>query len=352
VIKVLGAMVTVAAVGLLLVAAVIGAASGASAAGNPNAAGVTCTSTGTDRGGAAPAGSGVRLSPAQMHNAQLIVAVVRSRHLPRAAAQVALMTALQESSLTVVDHGDAAGPDSRGLFQQRASWGPLPVRMDPARSSGLFLDRLVNLPGWQGMDPAAAAHAVQRNTAAADYTRWVPLSTALTDALMGADPAPLSCTGGTLLPAASPSARAAVALTAAGTALGRPYCFDGGDANGPTHGQGGEGCPPGTLGFDCSGLTLYAWAQAGVDLPHYSGDQYDRGRKIPIRQAAPGDLVFLANAAEGIHHVAMIWSVNAGTRTGSGRIIEAQDFTVPVHIRPWRGVDEPHVMPYAVRLAA
>jgi hypothetical protein len=48
----------------------------------------------------------------------------------------------------------------------------------------------------------------------------------------------------------------------------------------------------------------------------------------------------------------MIWSVNAGTRTGSGRIIEAQDFTVPVHIRPWRGVDEPHVMPYAVRLAA
>jgi hypothetical protein len=286
-----------------------------------------------------------------MHNAQVIVAVVRSRHLPRAAAQVALMTALQESSLTVLDHGDAAGPDSRGLFQQRASWGPLAVRMDPALSTGLFLDRLVTVPGWPRMDPALAAHAVQRNANAGDYTRWVPLSIALTDALLGADPVPLSCTGGTVLPGAPPSARAAVALKAAGTALGRPYCFDGGDANGPTHGGGGAGCPAGTVGFDCSGLTLYAWAQAGVDLPHYSGDQYHRGRKIPLRAVAPGDLVFLADAAEGIHHVAMIWSVTTGTTTGSGQIIEAQDFTVPVHIRTWRGVDEPHVMPYAVRPA-
>jgi len=201
------------------------------------------------------------------------------------------------------------------------------------------------------MDPALAAHEVQRNAHADDYTKWISLSTALTDALIGNDPAKLTCTGGTLMPGAPPSAQAKVALQAAASTLGKPYCFDGGDANGPTHGGGGDGCPDGTVGYDCSGLTLYSWAQAGVDLPHYSGDQYNLGHKIPITQVAPGDLVFLANSSEGIHHVAMIWSVDPSSKTGAGQIVEAQDFNVPVHIRPWKGVDEPEVMPYAVRLA-
>lgn len=48
------------------------------------------------------------------------------------------MTAMGPSSLTVVDHGDAAGPDSRGLFQQRASWGTYAHRMNPAKSAAQF----------------------------------------------------------------------------------------------------------------------------------------------------------------------------------------------------------------------
>ncbi len=349
-IRLLIVLLAVGTVGLLVVPAVLGGASGASAVANPKATGVNCTVTGTGPGTAATL-AGVNLSPTQMHNAQVIVAVVKARNLPREAAQIALMTAMQESSLTVLDHGDAAGPDSRGLFQQRVSWGALAVRLDPVRSTALFLDRLVNVPGWATMDPALAAHAVQRNVRAGDYRTWVPFSIALADALVGNDPAQVTCTGGTLLPGAPASAQAAVALKAAASTLGKPYCFDGGDSNGPTHGGGGDGCPDGTVGYDCSGLTLYSWAQAGVDLPHYSGDQYKLGRKIPIRQVAPGDLIFLANAAEGIHHVAMIWSVDAGTASGSGQIIEAQDFDVPVHVRKWRGVAEPEVMPYAVRLA-
>jgi cell wall-associated NlpC family hydrolase len=71
---------------------------------------------------------------------------------------------------------------------------------------------------------------------------------------------------------------------------------------------------------------------------------------VPVVAARPGDLVFLANPSEGIHHVAMVWSLDAGTTTGAGQIIEAQDFNVPVHVRKWRGIDEPEVMPYAVRL--
>jgi hypothetical protein len=335
---------------VLIVPAAIGAGSGASAVANPHAAGASCTVS----GGAATAANvgGVDLSAQQMHNAQVIVAVVKQRGLPQRAAQIALMTAMQESSLTVEDHGDAAGPDSRGLFQQRDSWGPLSVRLDPAGSTGLFLDRLVTIPAWQQRDPVEVAHDVQRNANAEDYRKWISFSEALTDALFADDPSKVSCDGGTLLSGASPDARAAVALRAAGAQLGKPYCFDGGDSRGPTHGDGGSGCPDGTTGFDCSGLTLYAWAQAGVDLPHYSGDQYQSGRKIPITQVRPGDLIFLANTSEGIHHVAMIWSVDAGTHTGAGQIIEAQDFNVPVHIRPWKGVDEPEVMPYAVRLAS
>lgn len=335
---------------LLLVPVVFGAASGASAVGNPVAAGASCTVA--DTGASTPLTvNGVDLSPDQMHNAQVIVAVVKARKLAPSAAQIGLMTAMQESALTVVDHGDAAGPDSRGLFQQRDSWGPLSVRMDPAGSTGLFLDRLVTVPAWASIDPVMSAHLVQRNANAEDYRKWVPMSQSLAGALLANDPSHVTCTGGTLLPGAAPDARTAVALKAAGTALGKPYCFDGGDSRGPTHGGGGAGCPDGTVGYDCSGLALFAWAQAGIDLPHYSGDQYQRGRKVPITQVRPGDLVFLANPSEGIHHVAMIWSVDPGTTTGTGQIIEAQDFNVPVHVRTWRGIDEPEVMPYAVRLA-
>lgn len=349
-IKIVLGTIAVGSTAVLIVPAVLAVGSGASAAANPKAAGAACTVTSDSPADAANVG-GVDLSAEQMHNAQLIVAVVKARKLPQQAAQIALMTAMQESTLTVLDHGDAAGPDSRGLFQQRDSWGPLNVRMDPAGSTGLFLDRLVTVGGWQMMDPAEAAHDVQGNRNADDYGKWIPFSRALSAALFADDRSQVSCDGGTLLPGATPDARAAVALKAAATALGKPYCFDGGDSRGPTHGGGGPGCPDGTVGFDCSGLALYAWAQAGVELPHYSGDQYRLGRKVPITQVRPGDLVFLANATEGIHHVAIIWSVAAGTSTGSGQIIEAQDFNVPVHIRPWRGVDEPEVMPFAVRLA-
>ena len=335
---------------LLLVPTLFGAAANASAAANPAAAGASCTVATPGEASAATVG-GVDLSAEQMHNAQVIVGVVKARGLPQYAAQIALMTAMEESALTVVDHGDVWGPDSRGLFQQRDSWGPLSVRMDPAGSTGLFLDRLVTIPGWQSMGPAHVAHLVQRNRFEDDYSKWIPFSTALSAALFADDPSQVSCSGGTLLPGASSNARTAVALRAAGAMLGKPYCFDGGDSRGPTHGSGGPGCPDGTVGFDCSGLTLYAWAQVGIDLIHYAPSQYVVGRRVPITQVRPGDLVFLANPSEGMHHVAMIWSVDPGSAVGAGQIIEAQDFNVPVHIRPWRGVNEPEAVPYAVRLA-
>jgi peptidoglycan DL-endopeptidase CwlO len=74
--------------------------------------------------------------------------------------------------------------------------------------------------------------------------------------------------------AVSGSAAAAVAYARA--QVGKPYCY------------GGEG--PGC--FDCSGLTMMAWRQAGVSLPHSSASQINVGRRISASELQPGDLIF------------------------------------------------------------
>jgi cell wall-associated NlpC family hydrolase len=335
----------------VLVVIAAAATNAGSAAASPGTAGSACAVTVTGQSGAGAA-NGVKLSAAQMNNARIIVAVVRERGLPEHAAEISLMTSMDESSLTVVDHGDEAGPDSRGLFQQRDSWGPLSVRMDPAGSTGLFLNRLVTITHWQTIDPVQAAHQVQGNANAEDYRRWQAFGVDLAAALWSNTGTSVRCTGGDPTVTGSANSKTQAALTAAHNQLGLPYCWDAGTATGPSHGAGGAGCGDNTVGFDCSGLVLYAWAQAGITLPHFTGAQYAStlGRKVPITQVQPGDLVFLSNAADGIHHVAMIWSVNPGT-TGTGQIIEASDFNVPVRIRAWHGTAEPEVMPYALRLA-
>jgi len=71
----------------------------------------------------------------------------------------------------------------------------------------------------------------------------------------------------------------------------------------------------GPTSFDCSGLTMAAWRQAGVSLPHYSYSQYSKVRKIPLSQAKPGDLVFYFGGS--VHHVAMY--------IGNGKMVSASN---------------------------
>ncbi len=69
----------------------------------------------------------------------------------------------------------------------------------------------------------------------------------------------------------------------------------------------------GPSAFDCSGLTMTAWRQAGVSLPHYSRSQYSTTRRVPLSQAQPGDLVFYFGS--GAHHV--------GLYIGNGKMVHA-----------------------------
>ena len=65
--------------------------------------------------------------------------------------------------------------------------------------------------------------------------------------------------------------------------------------------------------LDCSGLTMTAWRQAGVSLPHYSRSQYSVTRRVPLSQAQAGDLVFYFK--RGTHHV--------GLYIGNGKMVHA-----------------------------
>ena len=84
------------------------------------------------------------------------------------------------------------------------------------------------------------------------------------------------------------------AVSAAMRWLGTPYSWGGGDASGPTFGScGPAGCQGlTTRGFDCSGLTLYAYAQVGISLGHYTGSQWTAGTSVGYDDLIPGDLVF------------------------------------------------------------
>lgn len=85
--------------------------------------------------------------------------------------------------------------------------------------------------------------------------------------------------------ASSGSQAATVAVRTALGQLGKPYVF----------GAAGPGS------FDCSGLTMFAYAAAGISLPHYTGSQYATGRRVGLGELQPGDLVFF----DGLGHEGM-----------------------------------------------
>lgn len=135
-------------------------------------------------------------------------------------------------------------------------------------------------------------------------------------------------------PAPGNSSQIEAVIARAESVIGTPYVWGGGDNNGPTGGLRDGGIADsfgdyGRSGFDCSGLTKYAFAAAGLDLPHYSGAQYQMGNKVSRDNLQRGDLIFYG--AGGSQHVAIY--------LGNDQMIEAPQSGQNVQVSPvrWAG---------------
>lgn len=281
-------------------------------------------------GGTAQTVADVDLDADQLGHARTIVSVVAGRQLPVHAAVVAVATAYTESRLrnssVQTDH------DSEGLFQQRVSIYTEAVAIDPVRSTGAFLDRLVEVSDWQTIPLGQAAQAVQisaypdryqPNSSLAEEVVGQFWSSAVSDAGMTGAPssvgaAPAVCPGAggavpageivgplgnniagtTTIPAGlvvNGSDQGVAAVQYALAQLGKPYVWA---AAGPDS-------------FDCSGLTMAAWAAAGVALPHHAASQMREGLPVAnnLSQATAGDLVLIPGSggtAAAPGHVGMV----------------------------------------------
>ncbi|MGY1707577.1 C40 family peptidase [Geodermatophilus sp. SYSU D00697] len=196
------------------------------------------------------------------------------------------------------------------------------------------------LYGAQGAQEAAAAAEAAQEAARTSPPAPVPSSSGGSSggSSSGGSSSGGSSSGGTPAPvptlADAPSGSAVeTAIAAARSQRGLPYSWGGGNSHGPTH-----GIPPDTsvYGFDCSGLTEYAYAQAGIAIGGTSREQYWRlrDRTVAASDLQPGDLVFWGSgsAYTSIYHVALY--------IGGGQVIQAPQSGDVVRISSmWFGSD-------------
>jgi cell wall-associated NlpC family hydrolase len=310
-------------------------------------------------GGTAQNVTDQHLDAEQMANAATIVAVVQQRGLPARAAVISLATAYQESKfhniVVAVDH------DSLGLFQQRVIYYTAAVAADPAKATSAFLDILIQQPNWQTRPLTDVAADVQQPLAAYRglYAQWEPLATQLT-AQLWTGPTP----GTPVAPAT-----ASVLATAPATAVANPGApcpgsgGDGGTSAGATPTPGPNGLTltgsmagngavtfalaqlgkpylwggTGPAAWDCSGLTMAAWASQGVAIPRVTYTQATTGTPVNLADARSGDLVLTPGSdgtATNPGHVRMVAGVDA---TGSVWLVEAPRTGLNVRVTPLTG---------------
>ncbi|WP_430381163.1 heavy metal transporter [Streptomyces actuosus] len=198
-------------------------------------------------------GASYAFTPEQAVNAATIAAVGTGRALPERAVTIALATALQESGLRNLDHGDR---DSLGLFQQRPSqgWGTPRQIMDPTYAAGMFYTHLAKVPDYTALPLTVAAQRVQRSGYPEAYAKHEPDAELLAAALTGHSAATLTCTG---RPDTAPAGEGPGAVRAA---LVRDFGREAFQEAGAEVGDRGAGSaspsPPGTTGSDGRTVTV------------------------------------------------------------------------------------------------
>ncbi|MFD5064809.1 C40 family peptidase [Streptomyces sp. NPDC058394] len=261
----------------------------------------------------------------QIPNAKAIVATGAQMKIPARGQVIALATALQESGLRNLDHGDR---DSVGLFQQRPSqgWGTRAQILDPVYAATKFYKALKSLKDWESMPVTVAAQKVQKSGVPDAYAKHEALATALQQAIaptlgtaaavpgitpvvagFGAGCVTQTATdygdipAGTLpegyqIPVTAP-VQARNAIRWALGQLGTPYQW-GGTCTNPHGNNARDRC-------DCSSLMQRAYGVAGIEITRTTYTQIHDGRAVSAKALQPGDLVFTNGTASRPEHVAM-----------------------------------------------
>ncbi|MBW3079958.1 cobalt transporter [Bifidobacterium saguinibicoloris] len=226
------------------------------------------------------ADGGYPLSPTQTRNASLIAAISVRRGLPDHAATVAIATAMQESKLVNLDHGDL---DSVGLFQQRPSqgWGTVEQLTDESYATNAFYDELVKVADWQTIPVEDAAQAVQRSGYPDLYAQWDGMARAWAAAFTGETAAGVTCSIHTKI---SPDPDGLVTafrdMFPSATIAGQSTTDDGSAAS-PTAltitlPEGSSGSDPGRQGWQAATWLVAHAHEYGVDAVHANGMDWAR----------------------------------------------------------------------------
>ena len=232
--------------------------------------------------------------------ARFDAALVGQVKAAQAAGQIHSSASVTEMALGAYNAGFGAVLASGGIPQNSQTMAYVPRIMALARTT-FSVAATIPAPGATPPPPAAAGGTGTQADAGCGG--------------VGGQVAAVSAVSGV-----SGSAAAQTVIAAAKTQLGLPYVWGGGDANGPTGG-----------GFDCSGLTLFAFKKVGVSLPRVAEDQYTAtaatrlpGGYTPGAYQA-GDLLFWGTPGN-IHHVAIAM--------GNGQMIHASTFGQPLAVAP------------------
>ncbi|MFD7965736.1 hypothetical protein ACFV5J_33565 [Streptomyces zaomyceticus] len=263
-------------------------------------------STGTPRCSVGSGDNRYEFTPEQASNAATISAVGTSRGLPERAVTIALATALQESALRNIEHGDR---DSLGLFQQRPSmgWGTPAQIMDPVYSAGKFYEGLEKVRGYSRLPLTVAAQKVQKSGFPQAYAKHEPDATLLSAALTGRSPAALSCTANTAEGRPGDPEKVRAELVRAFGEKAAPKAVTGGPSAGrsageppalvvPVRATAGSGAAQGAGADERRGWELAQWAVARADT-------------LRITEVAYRDRVWRAGEAGGG------WSKVSGARS-------------------------------------